>query len=40
MADKIATLDIKREEGKIYFVKANSEGYLEVYKAPMKNWKK
>lgn len=40
MSEKIATLDIKREEGMLYFVKANSEGYLEVYKAQMRRWKK
>jgi len=33
--EKVLTTDVKKEKDCLYFVKANEEGYLEVYKTKM-----
>ena len=37
MSEKIAKLNIKRESGYLYFVKSDSTGLLEVYRAKMQH---
>lgn len=35
MAELIASTDIKREKGYLYFLKSDANGNLEIYKAVM-----